>query len=175
MKLITAVMLFAATLHAQDSNPLIASSKTINGISRKNILASVEKAPESLWSFRPTKDVRTFGQIIAHVADAQYEFCGLINEGKSVNKGIEKTAKTKAEVGAALKDAFAYCDTAYAKISDANSSEPVSLFGMNLTKLALMDFNTAHNMEHYGNLVTYMRINGIVPPSSEARTPAAIK
>lgn len=75
----------------------------------------------------------------------------------------------------ALKEAFAYCDDAYAKMTDANAAEMVSFFGMRITKLGAMDFNTAHNMKHYGNLVTYMRIKGIVPPSSEPKQPAASK
>ena len=73
-----------------------------------------------------------------------------------------------------MKDALAYCDAAHDKMSDAGA-ELVGFSGMRITKLGAMDFNTAHTMEHYGNLVTYMRINGIVPPSSEPRLPTAAK
>ena len=97
------------------------------------------------------------------------EFCGPVAEGKPLDKGIEKTAKTKTEILAAVKDAFAYCDATYAKMTDANAAELASFFGRQMTKLGIMDFNTAHTMEHYGNLVTYMRLKGIVPPSSEAQ------
>ncbi len=114
------------------------------------------------------------GQLFAHVADGQYEFCGVAAEGKSVSKDIEKTLKTKAEIVPAVKEAFAYCDATYAKMTDANAPEMVSFFGMRITKLGALDFNTAHTMERYGNLVTYMRLKGIVPPSSEPR-PAASK
>jgi uncharacterized damage-inducible protein DinB len=177
MKLLTAVVLFAAVASAQDTpaNPLITVSKNIYAISKNDILGSVDKIPEDLWSFQPTKDVRTVAQLFAHVADAQYEFCGVASEGKSVAKDIEKTQKTKAEIVPALKEAFAYCDAAYAKMTDANAAEMVSFFNMKITKLGAMDFNTAHNMEHYGNLVTYMRIKGIVPPSSTPRPPEAPK
>src|SRR5260370_19680087 len=144
-------------------------------MAKKDILGSVDKAPDEMWSFQPTKDVRTFAQLIAHVADAQYEFCGVAAEGKSVSKDIEKTHTTKAEIVPALKDAFAYCDAAYAKLTDASAADMVSFFNMKITKLGAMDFNIAHTMEHYGNLVTYMRIKGIVPPSSEPRQPAASK
>ena len=88
-------------------------------------------------------------------------------------KNIEKSAKSKSEITAALKEAFAYCDAAYAHFTDAQAAELVSFFGMRITRLGAMDFNTAHNMEHYGNLVTYMRLKGIVPPSSTPRTPPA--
>jgi uncharacterized damage-inducible protein DinB len=177
MKLLTAVILFAAVASAQNppANPLVTTSKTVYGISKDDILRSVDKIPDALWSFQPTKEVRTVAQLFAHVADGQYEFCGVVAEGKSVSKDVEKTSKTKAEIVPALKEAFAYCDAAYAKMTDANAADLVSFGGMRITKLGAMDFNTAHNMEHYGNLVTYMRINGIVPPSSEPRPPAAKK
>jgi uncharacterized damage-inducible protein DinB len=175
MKLLTALILFAAVASAQDTpaNPLTTVSKNMYAIAKKDILGSADKVPDEMWSFQPTKDVRTFGQLIAHVADAQYEFCGVAAEGKSVSKNIEKTSKTKAEIVPALKDAFAYCDAAYAKLTDAGAADMVSFFNMRITKLGAMDFNIAHTMEHYGNLVTYMRIKGIVPPSSEPRQPAA--
>ena len=175
MKLITAAFLFAGLLSAQDqpANPLIATSKAIFNITKGDVMGSLAKVGDDLWSYQPTKDVRTFGQLFAHIADAQYEFCGVAAEGKPIDKGLEKSAKTKAEVAAALKDAFAYCDSAFAGLTDAKAAETVKFFGMNITRLGAMDFNSAHNMEHYGNLVTYMRLKNIVPPSSEPRKPPA--
>jgi len=177
MKLTIVLFAFTALLSAQEkaTDPLMSGSKTIFGISKRNILGSVDKIPEDMWSFQPTKEVRTVGQLFAHIADGQYEFCGVASEGKVVDKGIEKTAKTKAEITAALKEAFGYCETAYAGLSDAKAAEMVQFFGMKITRLGAMDFNIAHNMEHYGNLVTYMRMKNIVPPSSTPRPPAAKK
>src|SRR5215471_3424104 len=148
MKLTISVLLFTGVLSAQDqpANPLIAASKAVFGISKADVMGSVDKIPEDLWSYQPTKDIRTVGQLFAHIADGQYEFCGAALEGKPVDKGVEKTAKTKAEIVAALKDAFAYCDKAYAEITDAKAAETVSLFGMTPTRLGALDFNTAHNM-----------------------------
>ncbi|MGA2149815.1 MAG: DinB family protein [Bryobacteraceae bacterium] len=175
MKLFAAAFVFTAVLSAQDTpaNPLVTVSKNIYAIAKNDVLRSVDKIPDDMWSFQPTKDVRTVGQLFAHIADGQYEFCGVASEGKSVSKDVEQTLKTKAEIVPALKDAFAYCDAAYAQMTDANAAELVRFGGMRITKLGAMDFNTAHTMEHYGNLVTYMRIKGIVPPSSEPRQPAA--
>ena len=135
-----------------------------------------EDSRRNLWSFQPTKDVRTIAQLFAHVADAQYEFCGVAAEGKSVAKDLEKTLKTKAEIVPALRTRPSRIATAaYANMTDASAAEMVSFFNMKITKLGAMDFNTAHTMEHYGNLVTYMRIKGIVPPSSTPRPPADAK
>lgn len=175
MKLIAAIAFLAAVASAQEApaNPLITVSKSVYAIAKNDVLGSVDKIPDADWSFRPTPQVRTIGQLFAHIADGQYEFCGVVAEGKSVSKGIEKADTTKAEIVPALKEAFAYCDAAYAKLTDADAAQMVPMFGMHITKLGAMDFNTAHTMEHYGNLVTYMRIKGIVPPSSEPRKPAA--
>jgi uncharacterized damage-inducible protein DinB len=172
MKLTIALFLFAAvSAQAQPANPLSATSKAIYNISKNDVLGSIDLIPADLWSFQPTKDVRTVGQLFAHIADGQYEFCGVASEGNPVSKDIEKSAKSKDEIVTALKQAFSYCDEAYSSMTDAKAAELVKFFGMNITRLGALDFNTAHNMEHYGNLVTYMRIKGIVPPSSAPRTP----
>jgi uncharacterized damage-inducible protein DinB len=174
MKLLTAGFFLATVLSAQTqpTDVLSKTAKAMYGISKADVLGSVALVPDDLWSYQPTDAVRTFGQLFAHIADGQYEFCGVASEGKAVSKDIEKTAKTKPEIVAALKDAFAYCDAAYTNMTDAKASETVKFFGMNITRLGALDFNTAHNMEHYGNLVTYMRMKNIVPPSSAPRKPA---
>lgn len=171
MKLYSALFLFTAVLSAQDqpANPLTKTSKAMFAISKGDVMGSVDLIPEALWSYQPTKDVRTVGQLFAHIADAQYGFCGAASTGKGVSKDIEKTLKSKAEIVAALKEAFAYCEAAYSDMTDAKASEIVPFFDMKITRLGALDFNVAHNMEHYGNLVTYMRIKGIVPPSSAPR------
>jgi uncharacterized damage-inducible protein DinB len=173
MKLTATLLLCAAGVAAQgmqttSKSALIATSQAIYGIAKGDILKSADKIPDNLWSFKPTPEVRTVAQLFAHVADGQYEFCSAA-DGKPVDKGIEKAATTKAEITAALKDAFAYCDGVFAKMTDASAVEMMPFFGLKATRIGLMDFNTAHTMEHYGNLVTYMRLKGIVPPSSESQ------
>jgi uncharacterized damage-inducible protein DinB len=151
------------------ANPLVDSSKVFYSNAKQDILRSADKLPEAKYSFRPTDSVRTYGQVLAHVADGQYEFCGAA-AGKNDEKGVEQTAKNKADIVAALKTAFAYCDAIYAGMTDAKASEMIPAFGgIKITRLSMLDFNVSHTMEHYGNLVTYMRIQGIVPPSSESQ------
>jgi uncharacterized damage-inducible protein DinB len=150
------------------TNAIVTTSQAVFTIAKTDVLKSADKIPDDLWSFQPTPEVRTVAQLFAHIADAQYEFCGPAT-GEKVDKGVEKTAKTKPDIGAALKDAFAYCDAAFGKITDATAGDPISFFGRPTSKIAVMEFNTAHTMEHYGNLVTYMRLKGIVPPSSEGQ------
>jgi len=168
MKSAALTLLFAAALSAQPAakSPLIATSQAFFASAKNNILRSADKIPDNLWSYQPTPDVRTVAQMFAHIADGQYEFCGMASEGKVVDKGIEKAVKTKADIVAAVKEAFGYCDRAYEKLTDAAAVETVDFFGRKVTRIGAMDFNIVHTMEHYGNLVTYMRINKIVPPSS---------
>jgi uncharacterized damage-inducible protein DinB len=159
----------AALAQTGPANPLVASSKLFYTNAKQDILGSADKLPEAKYAFRPVDSVRTYGQVLAHVADGQYEFCGAA-AGNHDEKGIEKSAKTKADIVAALKAAFAYCDAIWAGMTDAKAAELIPAFGgAKITRLSMLDFNVSHTMEHYGNLVTYMRIEGVVPPSSESR------
>lgn len=171
MKTAIVTLLLAGALGAQSvsKSPLIGTSQGFYSLVKNNVVRSADKIPAELWSFQPTPEVRTIAQLFAHIADGQYEFCGMASEGKPVDKGIEKTAKTKTEIVAALKGAFDYCDAAYSKMTDANAVELVNAFGRQATRIGVMDFNITHTYEHYGNLVTYMRLKGIIPPSSESR------
>src|ERR1041385_961340 len=136
MKL-TTLFLFSFLLPAQDKpgNPLVSSAKTIYNISKNDVLGSIDKVGDDLWSFQPTPQVRTFGQLFAHIADGQYEFCGVAKEGKPVSKDIEKSGKNRAEVIAALKEAFGYCDAVFASFNDAKATETVKFFGGDMTRL----------------------------------------
>jgi uncharacterized damage-inducible protein DinB len=148
-------------------NPQLASTKAFYDTVRMNILKAAEKMPEEKYAYKPSDDVRTYGQLLAHIADSQYFLCGTAKEGKSENRGIEKSMPTKPGILTALRDGFAYCDSTYAGLTDASSAAMVTFFGQKRTKLSMLSFNTAHSFEHYGNLATYLRMNRMVPPSSE--------
>ena len=100
--------------------------------------------------------------------DSQYYFCSTALGEKNPAPKIEQTKTSKADLIAALKGAFAYCDKAYDGMTDASGTQMVKLFGAEDTpKLSVLTVNQMHNLEHYGNLVTYMRMKNIVPPTSE--------
>jgi uncharacterized damage-inducible protein DinB len=134
-----------------------------------NIQRSADKMPEENYSFKPTPDVRSYAALLGHIADAQYAFCSAALGEKNPAPGIEKTKTSKADLTAALKDAFAYCGKAYSALTDENAGQTVKFFGGERSKLNVLQFNNMHNMEHYGNIVTYLRLKGLVPPSSERR------
>ena len=166
MKLSSVVLMLAAYLRAQDANPLSADVKRAYDEVKTNILRSAEKMPEENYDFRPAPRVRTFGQILGHIAQEQYlYFCAPVKgEQKSVD--IERTVKTKPDLIGALKDSFAYCDAVYDNMTDAEASKTVNTGGSKSMKLRLLWMNVVHDESHYGNLVTYLRIKGIVPPST---------
>ncbi len=148
-------------------NPLITFNKFVYAGVKGILLRSAEKMPEENYNFKPTDSVRTYGQIIGHVADAQYLFCSLALGEQNPGPNIEKTKSSKADLITALKDAFSYCDRAYDGMTDASATQTVQLFGGDTPKLGVLNVNNMHTIEHYGNLVTYMRLKNIVPPTSE--------
>jgi uncharacterized damage-inducible protein DinB len=160
-----AVSALAIPLAAQ--NPLVTSHKGLYAIAKGNVIKAAEKMPEENYSYRATDAVRTFGQLVGHVADAQYLFCSFVVGEKNPSPGIEKGKTSKADLVQGLKDAVAYCDKAFNGLTDEHAGDAIKVFGRDSTKLAAMSFNTAHTMEHYGNMVTYMRMKNLVPPSSE--------
>jgi uncharacterized damage-inducible protein DinB len=155
-----------AAVPAQD-NPLSTFNKRAYGQMKDWLLRSAEKVPEQHYNFRPTEAVRSFGQIVGHVADVQYMFCSLARGEKNPGLKIEQTKTTKADLIAALKDAFVYCDQAYDSMTDASGIQMVKLARSDTPKLSVLTVNLSHSALHYGNLVTYMRLKNIVPPSSE--------
>ncbi len=106
-------------------------------------------------------------QARASVSDGQFSFCGIaVGEANAGPENFEETRTHKAEIIAALEQGFAYCERIFARTSDAGAADAADFFGAPNTVGGMLAFNSVHNYEHYGNLVTYMRINGIVPPSS---------
>src|SRR5436853_2635581 len=103
---------------APKDNPLSANNKLIYGYLKMILLRTAEKMPEENYNFRPTFVARSFGQIIGHVADSQYYFCSTALGEKSPALRIQKTKTSKADLIAALKDSFAYCDKAYDGMTD---------------------------------------------------------
>jgi hypothetical protein len=101
------------------------------------------------------------------VADANYMFCSQASGEASPMKDIEKTKTSKADLVAAIKGAVAYCNQAFDTMTDAKGSQMMKFMNFDIAKITMFSLNTAHTDEHYGNMVTYLRLKGIVPPTSE--------
>jgi uncharacterized damage-inducible protein DinB len=160
---------------APPANPITASEKGLYSFVSNAAVGAAQKMPEENYSFKPTPEVRSFGQLVGHLADASYMFCSQATGEANPSKDIEKTKTSKADLVAALQGGVAYCNKAFDSMTDAKGSQMVKFFNFNVAKLTLFSLNSAHTDEHYGNMVTYLRLKGIVPPTSENPPPPAPK
>jgi uncharacterized damage-inducible protein DinB len=161
--------LLGVALNAQ--NPLSTDTKNFyNGI-KGTLTKAADEMSDADYSFKASPAEKTYGAMIGHIADVQLALCGNAN-GEQKMGDAEKTKTTKADLVAALKASFDYCDGVYGSLTDADAATKVTMFGPNkATKLAVLNFNIAHDNEMYGQLVVYLRIKGLVPPSSQRRQP----
>lgn len=163
-----AVALFVAVpLSAQSAStdPSLVGIRGMYENTRDFIVKSAEMMPEADYAYKPTPEVRSFGQLIGHIANAGFGICASAVSEQPAAPGDAEKLTSKAEIVNVLKASFAVCDKAYA-MAGMNISEEVALFGQQHTRLSVLAFNMGHNFEHYGNMVTYMRLKGMVPPSS---------
>jgi uncharacterized damage-inducible protein DinB len=155
---------------AQTANPMTQALRSAWDGAKTNVRRSADVMPEAKYNFKPVDTVRTFGALLAHIAGASYEFCAAAKGEKPpfAEDTFEKSAKTKAEIVKALDGAIAYCDEIYKTLDDAKAAQVTAgaFGGPQSARAANLIGNTGHFNEHYGNLVTYLRINGLVPPSS---------
>ena len=153
------------------TNPVSESIRNSWNGAKRNMTESAEQMPEADYAFKPVDTVRTFGEILAHVAGANYAFCAAARGEKApyAEDYFEKSAKTKAAIVKAVADSHAYCDGAYTAVTDATAGQMVANpFGSGQSpRSSQLIGNIGHVNEHYGNLVTYFRIKGMVPPSSK--------
>lgn len=154
---------------APPPSPLMAfaaESRSMYGGLRKIVLRAAELMPEAHYGYTPVETTRTFGKIAAHIAGSQYAMCsGALGEQTAL-PDYEKTHTTRAELIAALSESFARCEQAYAALTDATAMDPVKMMH-GKSRLSVLDTNMLHTVEHYGNMVTYMRMKGLVPPTSD--------
>jgi len=161
----------AASAPAQTPDPLSAEVKWMYGTIKNNLVRLADKMPAEHYSFRPTPDVETFGRRLAHIADANMSVCTGLNGERKPLGAASKTSKT--ELVAALKESFAYCDGVFDKLTDATAKEMVSsrLGGPfppepTRSRLATLYNLVRHSNEMYGYMAVYLRLKGIVPPTS---------
>lgn len=134
---------------------------------KNNITKAADEMPETGYSFQPSPEERNFGGWVAHVADAQANSCGAIT---GMPKRLGAASKTsKADLVAALKESFEMCDAAYDSITDANMNDPIQSFRGPTPRLAALYGNVAHDNECYGSMAVYLRLQKLVPPSSQGR------
>jgi uncharacterized damage-inducible protein DinB len=166
------VLLSAADAGAQTAaspggGPLTTALRAQYDEVKLNVTEAAAKMADADYGFRPVETVRTFGGFVGHIADAGFAYCSLAKGEKSPWPGGADKLTTKAEVVAALTKAFAYCDEVYGAMTDEKALAMIKAGRSDMPAGALLFRNVSHINEHYGNLVTYLRIKGLVPPSTE--------
>jgi uncharacterized damage-inducible protein DinB len=163
------VVCVAAALRAQTTSPIISELKQNYTIVKTNLVRMAEKMPDEHYGFKPVAEIRSFGQSVAHVADSQARTCSMVmGDAKTVNA---ESKTTKADLLAALKESYAICDATLDALTDASTSQMVRL-GQSTrerSKLGLLVGMVSHSNEQYGYMSVYLRLKGIVPPSSESQ------
>jgi uncharacterized damage-inducible protein DinB len=167
---LVSVSLFVPLVNAQIHdlpNPIAAANPltTTLSIFGKNMQDKIAKAadmmPESKYTYQPTKDVRTFADLLNHVADISFYLCANMKGEAPPAPAKPKTAK--AEIMAYVKSSFEYCDGAFASFTDAHLNDPADFWGNKTNKMFMLTQLGNHDALHYGNLVTYLRLNGLEP------------
>lgn len=141
---------------------LVSQLETVSG----HILSAAEQVPEGQYGYQPTEEVRTFGELVSHVADAHFGYCSAI-AGGSPPAAAEMDASTKAEIVRRFRASRDYCLQVYRRVDGATLGESIDVFGSPSTRAWTMIQNVSHDNLHYGNVITYMRSIGMVPPSSQ--------
>ena len=167
MKLLIVGLTAMGALFAQDL--LVKDAQGQWKQASSNALKAAQKMPAEKYDYKASPEVRTFGGFVGHVADAGVMFCAAAAGEKKAPPGAEKSMKTKEALVAALTESIAYCDKVYAGVIGERALDTVNFFGQDRTRAGVLFFNNMHTYEHYGNIVTYMRANGLVPPSSEPK------
>lgn len=162
------------------ANPIVDSVRGIYETVKGYMVAAAAEMPAANYAFRPAtlsapdhQEIRTFGQVVGHIAQENYVLCATA-EGQAAPAGTDQilsSKSSKANLQQALGDSFRYCDQVWAGTTDKNAADaaryPSSLPLSQTTRLGALVFSTSQVAEHYGNLVTYLRAKGLVPPSSE--------
>ncbi len=151
---------------AAGGNPVLAEGKQYYTGVKNNLIKMADAMTPENYDFKPTSDIRGFGELMAHIADAQMGTCSRLNGApKTPDAG---TKKTKDDIVAALKASFDECDKAWDGTTDANANEMIAGGrGPGRSRLGtLLFFTVIHSNEEYGYLAVYMRVKGVVPPSS---------
>jgi uncharacterized damage-inducible protein DinB len=161
--MLVAVVVLASVSTVASAQGAVAETRALWADAIHNVVEAAKDMPEAKYGYRPISGVRTFGD----VAGTQEMICAIVlGQKPPAEDAVEKVAKTKAALVAAIEKSNLSCDAAYA-LSDAAAAGKVEMFGVQHTRLGALILNAMHDDEHYGNLVTYLRMNGMVPPSSK--------
>jgi len=160
-------LLGAGALQAQTGQLITELKQNYQGI-KNDVTKSAAKMSDADYAFKATPQVRSYGEIVTHIAEVQLALCGMANGEQKHLSNPKATSKSDAE--AMLREAFDYCDPVYNGLTDASALQTVKFFGgRDRSRFGVLDFGVIHDNEMYGTMVVYLRLKGLVPSSSEGR------
>jgi uncharacterized damage-inducible protein DinB len=152
---------------AQSADPYIGELKQFYTIRKGDLMKAADRMPAEYYDFKPVPDIRSFGQLLAHIVEAQMGFCSAVKGEPRPASPASKTSK--ADLVVALKASFALCDSAFDSMNDASAKQMLKAGSGQRSKLGTLLYATLHDNEEYGYLAMYLRLKGLVPPSTDSR------
>jgi uncharacterized damage-inducible protein DinB len=168
-------LVLATVARAQETtaNPVTASAKEIFDRQAGRILASANEMPGDKYSYHPTPEQWTFGKIISHVAQSDFAVCAMISDNPAPQDFKVTETDPKEKLVPAVKASFDFCTQALAKLQDSQMGDPITFFGGRKTPRSRAVIELVSDLvDHYSQLASYLRLNGMLPPSAQPPKPA---
>ncbi|HEV8409115.1 MAG TPA: DinB family protein [Gemmatimonadaceae bacterium] len=157
----------APTAGTAQNSPVIAAFRESGGTFGRNLLAAADAMPADKYAFKPTPAQRSFGEVLAHVAEGNDYMCSAFGPVKLPVRAPVNVAAGKDALIARLKETFAFCDQTLAGVGDSKIGEAIP-FGTEMkTRAQIETFVVADWADHYSQLAIYMRLNGLLPPTAK--------
>jgi len=162
----------AAAAAAPSPSPVADALRNMEQRYARILVAAAEAMPAEKYSYRPTPAQMSFAQIQVHLANEGNDIlCGKTAGIEVPQRAAVDTTATKEQLIARLKETFQFCEQAFARMDDSKLADPVSMFGMNLTRAAAALITVGDWADHYSQEANYLRLNGVLPPTAQRRTP----
>jgi uncharacterized damage-inducible protein DinB len=164
-------LLFTATIVlAQDKNPVTTVAQQILPRQQKNLVAAVEEMPAAKFTYKPTEQQMTFGQLVLHIIGSNNHLCSTIGDIPEVKAPVPlKESDAKDKLVSALKASFEFCTTALSKVDDSKLGDEVELFGRRGPRAFALIALTNDWADHYSSAAMYLRLNGLLPPTAQPK------
>jgi uncharacterized damage-inducible protein DinB len=149
------------------ANPVTTTVKSQLTRYEKNMVAAADSMPAEKYNFKPTPEMNSFGHVVMHIAQSNYFLCAKISGQAAPDVKLADT-DGKDKLVAGLKASFEFCSTALAGVDDSKLGDPLTLFGNRQTSRAGALITLSDDWyDHYGAQATYLRLNGILPPTAQ--------
>jgi uncharacterized damage-inducible protein DinB len=160
------LLMSIATARAADD--IVGPLRTQWGITRDLVVNLVQVMPEDKYDYKPTPEIRSFREIVSHLILENHTFMSLVAGEPAPDKAKIEALKSRDELTKALSESYAFGERTLAALTDAKAVEKVTMRGQSVLRWYPVLYNIQDSMDHYGNLVVYVRLNGLVPPRTAA-------